>query len=134
MRKVYEGETLSQALLKMQIDLGKDAIIVGHKKIKKGGILGFFGTTVYQVIAIKPKTSSDQQQEKNINQSPQQRKTQLSTSVDKKSMNQQKNKDAANKNQLLEMLANCKNSQEQNKSSKTLQSNNQSSKLNMVVD
>ncbi|HPP86946.1 MAG TPA: 50S ribosome-binding GTPase [bacterium] len=133
MRRVYEGETLSQALLKMQIDLGKDAIIVGHKKIKKGGILGFLGTTVYQVIAIKPKTSSDQKQEKNINQFPQQRKTQLSASADKKSMNQHQ-KDATNKNQLLEMLSNRKNSQELNKSNKTLQSNNQSSKLNMVVD
>ncbi len=54
MRKVYEGETLSQALLKIKIDLGKDAIIVEHKKIKKGGILGFFGKIVYQVVAIKP--------------------------------------------------------------------------------
>jgi flagellar biosynthesis protein FlhF len=54
MQKIYEGETLSQALLKMQIELGKDAIIVETKKVKKGGVLGVLGTEIYQVVALEP--------------------------------------------------------------------------------
>jgi flagellar biosynthesis protein FlhF len=60
--KVYEAETLQQAILKMIMDLGKDAILINHRTVRKGGILGLFGKKVVEVTAACPikeeKTSS----------------------------------------------------------------------------
>lgn len=52
MYKIFEGESLQQALFKMKIDLGADAILVEHKVIKKGGVLGLFSKDVYVVKAL----------------------------------------------------------------------------------
>lgn len=52
--KTYEALTLQQAILKMTIDLGKDALLVSHKNIRKGGILGLFGQKMVEVTAAVP--------------------------------------------------------------------------------
>jgi flagellar biosynthesis protein FlhF len=57
--KTYEAVTLQQAILKMTIDLGKDALLVSHRNIRKGGIFGLFGKKMVEVTAavpIKPTT------------------------------------------------------------------------------
>lgn len=53
--KTYEAETLQQAILKMTIDLGKDAILISHRHIKRGGFLGFFGKKMVEVTAALPR-------------------------------------------------------------------------------
>ncbi len=52
--KTYEALTLQQAILKMTIDLGKDALLVSHRNIHKGGILGLFGQKMVEVTAAVP--------------------------------------------------------------------------------
>ena len=109
MRKVYEGETLSQALLKIKIDLGKDAIIVEHKKIKKGGILGFFGKTIYQVVAIKPgdkqqsskQTQPEPAKKNSVKPAPQQKQNSTATAYSS-TLNQQ---EMESKNKLLDIIS-----------------------------
>lgn len=64
MYKIYEGETLQQALLKMKIDLGADAVLVEHKMIKKGGLFGLFSKNIFIVKAtpaaeVNPQKSSN---------------------------------------------------------------------------
>ncbi|MDI6736366.1 MAG: flagellar biosynthesis protein FlhF [bacterium] len=56
--KTYEAVTLQQAILKMTIDLGKDALLVSHKNIRKGGILGLFGKKLVEVTAAVPMKSA----------------------------------------------------------------------------
>ncbi|MBP7652022.1 flagellar biosynthesis protein FlhF [Candidatus Dependentiae bacterium] len=116
MRKVYEGETLSQALLKMQIDLGKDAIIVGHKKIKKGGVFGLFSTPVYQVTALKPPVSQQQKPSKSV---------QYQNSKKNYDSGVSDNKEKENKQKILNMLNKTKNLNE---------SKNFSSGLDLTID
>lgn len=109
MRKVYEGETLSQALLKMQIDLGKDAIIVGHKKIKKGGVFGLFSTPVYQVTALKPPASNRQKYSKQ--QSPAQKNAYEIKNLEQILNSGVNAKDSENKQKILNMLNKTKQTQ-----------------------
>jgi len=52
--KTYEAVTLQQAILKMTIDLGKDALLVSHRNIRKGGIFGLFGHKLVEVTAAVP--------------------------------------------------------------------------------
>ncbi|HOK41379.1 MAG TPA: 50S ribosome-binding GTPase [bacterium] len=52
MYKIFEGETLQQALLKMKIELGPDAILVEHKMVKRGGFLGLFSKNIFIVKAL----------------------------------------------------------------------------------
>ncbi|MEW6097335.1 MAG: flagellar biosynthesis protein FlhF [bacterium] len=52
--KTYEALTLQQAILKMTIDLGKDALLVSHRNIRKGGIFGLFGQKMVEVTAAVP--------------------------------------------------------------------------------
>lgn len=52
--KKYEAPTLQQAILKMTIDLGKDAILVGHRTTRKGGFFGLFGKKVVEVTGALP--------------------------------------------------------------------------------
>jgi len=52
--KTYEAMTLQQAILKMTIDLGKDALLVSHRNIRKGGIFGLFGRKMVEVTAAVP--------------------------------------------------------------------------------
>lgn len=52
--KTYEAITLQQAILKMTIDLGKDALLVSHRNIRRGGIFGLFGKKMVEVTAAVP--------------------------------------------------------------------------------
>lgn len=52
--KTYTAETLPQAILKMTMDLGKDAIMVNHRNIRQGGVLGFFSKLMVEVTAALP--------------------------------------------------------------------------------
>ncbi|MDI6703094.1 MAG: flagellar biosynthesis protein FlhF [bacterium] len=52
--KRYEAPTLQQAILKMTIDLGKDAILVSHRTTRKGGLFGLFGKKVVEVTGALP--------------------------------------------------------------------------------
>jgi flagellar biosynthesis protein FlhF len=69
MYKIFEGETLQQALFKMKIDLGADAVLVEHKVIKKGGLLGLFAKDVYVVKALpSAKIKNNSKQKKSNSQ------------------------------------------------------------------
>ena len=49
--KRYVGETAQEALHKVKSDLGRDAIILNTRKIKKPGLLGFFSKPLVEVVA-----------------------------------------------------------------------------------
>ncbi|MGM0602300.1 MAG: flagellar biosynthesis protein FlhF [Bacillota bacterium] len=62
--KKYTGETIQDVIFKVKADLGPEAIIIEKRKFKKGGIFGFFGKTVVEVLAAleekkRPQYSSD---------------------------------------------------------------------------
>ncbi|KXG77630.1 Flagellar biosynthesis protein FlhF [Fervidicola ferrireducens] len=49
--KTYVADNIQEALYKVKSELGKDAIILQTRQIKKGGILGFFSKPKVEVIA-----------------------------------------------------------------------------------
>lgn len=49
--KRYVAETLQDAMLKVKMDMGKDAVILHTRKFKEGGFLGFFGKKMFEVTA-----------------------------------------------------------------------------------
>lgn len=52
--RTYEAETLQQAILKMTIDLGKDALLVSHCSIKRGGFMGLGSKRIVEVTGALP--------------------------------------------------------------------------------
>lgn len=55
--RTYEAETLQQAILKMTIDLGKDALLVSHRTIKRGGFFGIGAKRLVEVTGAVPTPS-----------------------------------------------------------------------------
>ena len=49
--KRYVGETLQDAMIKVKMDMGKDAVILHTRKFKEGGFFGFFGRKMFEVTA-----------------------------------------------------------------------------------
>lgn len=49
--KRYVGETAQEALQKVKSDLGRDAIILNTRKIRKKGLMGFFAKPLIEVVA-----------------------------------------------------------------------------------
>lgn len=49
--KRYVGETAQEALQKVKSDLGRDAIILNTRKIRKKGLMGFFTKPLVEVVA-----------------------------------------------------------------------------------
>lgn len=49
--KRYVAETLQDAMLKVKVDMGKDAVILHTRKFKEGGFFGFFGKNMFEVTA-----------------------------------------------------------------------------------
>lgn len=49
--KRYVGETAQDAIKKVKTDLGRDAIILNTRKIRKRGIIGFFSKPLIEVVA-----------------------------------------------------------------------------------
>ncbi|MEW6680932.1 MAG: hypothetical protein AB1297_07970, partial [bacterium] len=55
--KTYVAPTLQRAILQMALDLGKDALLVSHRNVRKGGFFGLFGKKMIEVTAALPFTS-----------------------------------------------------------------------------
>lgn len=49
--KTYIADSVQEALYKVKSDLGKDAVILQTKHIKRGGFLGFFAKSMVEVVA-----------------------------------------------------------------------------------
>jgi flagellar biosynthesis protein FlhF len=49
--KRYVGETAQEALQKVKLDMGRDAIILNTRKIRKKGLMGFFSKPLVEVVA-----------------------------------------------------------------------------------
>ena len=49
--KTYVADNVQEAFYKVKTELGKDAVILQTKQIKKGGFFGFFGKRMVEVIA-----------------------------------------------------------------------------------
>lgn len=49
--KRYIGDTLQDAMIKVKMDMGKDAVILHTRKFKEGGFFGFFGRQKFEVTA-----------------------------------------------------------------------------------
>ncbi|MGM0500780.1 MAG: flagellar biosynthesis protein FlhF, partial [Bacillota bacterium] len=62
--KKYTGETMQDVIFQVKADLGPEAVIVNKRKFKKGGIFGFFGKEVFEVVAALEDNSSVQAEKK----------------------------------------------------------------------
>lgn len=90
--KRYVAETLQDAMLKVKIDMGKDAVILHTRKFKEGGFFGFFGKQMFEVTAAiedsppvtaKPKSPEPVQQlPKSVNQTKSAVNTAVSSNQD----------------------------------------------------
>jgi flagellar biosynthesis protein FlhF len=49
--KKYTGETMQDVIFQVKADLGPEAVIVNKRKFKKGGLFGFFGREMFEVVA-----------------------------------------------------------------------------------
>lgn len=49
--KTYVADSVQEAFYKVKTDLGKDAVILQTKHIKKGGFMGLFGKKMVEVVA-----------------------------------------------------------------------------------
>lgn len=47
----YRASTMQEAILKVKLDLGPDAVILHTRKVQEGGFLGFFATEAIEVVA-----------------------------------------------------------------------------------
>jgi flagellar biosynthesis protein FlhF len=65
--KKYTGESIQDVIFKVKADLGPEAVIIEKRKLTKGGIFGFFGKTVFEVVAAleEHKTASPDPEQKN---------------------------------------------------------------------
>src|SRR6056297_955301 len=65
--KKYTGESIQDVIFKVKADLGPEAVIIEKRKLTKGGIFGFFGKTVFEVVAAleEHKTASPNPEQKN---------------------------------------------------------------------
>ncbi|MFB6345702.1 MAG: flagellar biosynthesis protein FlhF, partial [bacterium] len=63
-RKTYKGDTMKQARLKVKRDLGNDAKILETRKVREGGIFGFFSETKVEVDACRSPERNGQKSER----------------------------------------------------------------------
>lgn len=49
--KKYIAKNMNEAMTKIRYELGKDAIIIGHRKIRQEGVKGFFSPKIVEVTA-----------------------------------------------------------------------------------
>ncbi|MFP4687708.1 MAG: flagellar biosynthesis protein FlhF [bacterium] len=56
--KTYRAENINEALLKVKLDLGKNAVIEEQRQVKQGGFLGFFQQSLVEVDAKLPATQN----------------------------------------------------------------------------
>ncbi|TDO94478.1 flagellar biosynthesis protein FlhF [Halanaerobium saccharolyticum] len=57
--KKYTGETMQDVIFQVKADLGPEAVIVNKRKFKKGGLFGFFGREMFEVVAALEAKSAD---------------------------------------------------------------------------
>lgn len=62
--KTYVAPTLQRAILQMTIDLGREALLVSHRNVSKGGIFGIFGKRMVEVTAALPIENKPKQEKK----------------------------------------------------------------------
>ncbi len=63
----FSGENIKDVIYEVKSELGPEAVIIEKRKVKKGGIFGFFAKTVFEVLAAveDQKTASPNPDEKN---------------------------------------------------------------------
>ncbi|SFL78691.1 flagellar biosynthesis protein FlhF [Halanaerobium salsuginis] len=64
--KKYTGETMQDVIFQVKADLGQEAVIVDKRKVKKGGILGFFTKTKVEVVAALEDSTTKNSAEKSV--------------------------------------------------------------------
>ena len=57
--KRYVGETAQEAMQKVKSDLGRDAIILNTRKIRRKGLVGLFSKPLIEVVATIDSDVSD---------------------------------------------------------------------------
>lgn len=57
--KKYRVNNMNEALTRIRYELGKDAVIVSQRKIRKGGLLGFFAKKILEVTAAVENNKND---------------------------------------------------------------------------
>lgn len=69
--KKYVVKSMNEALTRIRYELGKDAVIISQRKIRKGGFLGFFSKKVLEVTAAvdNKKPSRDMNSGENVEES-----------------------------------------------------------------
>lgn len=57
--KKYRVNNMNEALTRIRYELGKDAVIVSQRKIRKGGLIGFFSKKILEVTAAVDNNKND---------------------------------------------------------------------------
>ncbi|MEK8022575.1 MAG: AAA family ATPase [Candidatus Hydrogenedentota bacterium] len=52
-RKTYRGRTMAQAMIEMKRELGHDALLISHHKVKRGGLFGIGAKEFVEVVGEK---------------------------------------------------------------------------------
>lgn len=66
----YTAPTIQEAILKIKVDLGPNAVILHSRKMKKGGFMGFFTQDVVEVLAADPGDAKEKSTSNGRNANP----------------------------------------------------------------
>lgn len=82
--KRYIVKSMNEALTRIRYELGKDAVIISQRRIRKGGFLGFFSKRVLEVTAAvdNKKSSRDINSGENVEESIQAIKKIMNTKIE----------------------------------------------------
>lgn len=94
--KKYIVNNMNEALTRIRYELGKDAIIISQRKIKRPGFLGFFQKKVIEVTAAIDNSNKEEQEEKKP----------MENGIDILKKIVEKNKEESNTNEKLSYIKN----------------------------
>lgn len=113
--KKYTGETMQDVIFQVKADLGPEAVIVNKRKFKKGGLFGFFGREMFEVVAALEAKSGSSNTEPSDNKGEQvDDVVEISNygrnpkKVDRTKIQKTASKDPENKNAIKEFITDLK--------------------------
>ena len=112
--KKYTGETIQDVIFQVKADLGPEAVIINKRKFKKGGIFGFFGKTMFEIVAAlenknsAEKTAQEEQSDDRIEISSFDKVS--SRDLERKNIEKTASPDPENKNAIKEFITGLKES------------------------
>jgi len=67
--KKYQANNINEAIIKIRQELGKEAVIISQRKVRKPGIMGIFSRKIIEVTAAIENSLYDNEKASNVNKS-----------------------------------------------------------------